>query len=122
MTAVVRELKRAEVVEKLEEIKRQEIQKPTGLYDVIVIDPPWPMQKIERDVTPMLVRCDPQFGIHKVIKNLKGYTSRVLRQEFPHLKSSMPSLWTNSYFVAAVGSITLGVVKQYIESQKKRGE
>lgn len=81
---------------------------------------------IEMEIMPdhvhLLIRCDPQFGIHKAVKHLKGFASRILRQEFPHLTSSMPSLWTNSYFVATVGSVSLDVVKQYIETQKKRGE
>jgi N6-adenosine-specific RNA methylase IME4 len=29
-----------------------------GVYDVIVVDPPWPMQKIELDVTPTQVALD----------------------------------------------------------------
>lgn len=32
-----------------------------------------------------------------------GRSSRLLRQEFTHLKSRMPTLWTNSYFVATTG-------------------
>ena len=47
-----RETKRAEVVENLEKVAAREVEKPTGLYDVIIIDPPWPMVKIERDVRP----------------------------------------------------------------------
>jgi len=46
------EVKKQEQKEKIELIK---INKPTvidGLYDVIVIDPPWPMKKIDRDVRP----------------------------------------------------------------------
>lgn len=31
-------------------------------------------------------------------------------------------MWTNSYFVATVGSVSLEIVKQYIKNQKKRGE
>ncbi len=42
----------------------------------------------------------------------------MLREEFPHVKSRLPSLWTNSYFVATVGGATLAVVKRYIETQK----
>src|SRR3954469_16829660 len=76
--------------------------------------------EIMPDHVHMLIQCDPQFGIHKVVKHLKGYTSRVLRQEFPHLKSRIPSLWTNSYFVATVGTVTLEVVKQYMETQQRR--
>lgn len=79
---------------------------------------------LEMEVMPdhvhLLLKCDPQFGIHKVAKHLKGYTSRVLRQEFPSLTRRLPSLWTNSYFVATVGAVQLDVVKKYIEEQKAR--
>nr|UWG84506.1 MAG: Transposase IS200 like [Bacteriophage sp.] len=70
----------------------------------------------------LLISCDPQYGIHKVVKGLKGFSARVLRENFPHLKSSMPSMWTNSYFCATVGSVSLDVVKQYIENQQVRSK
>jgi putative transposase len=50
-----------------------------------------------------LVECDPQFGIAKLVRYMKGRSSRYLRQEFPWLKSRLPTLWTNNYFVATVG-------------------
>lgn len=62
------------------------------------------------------MEIEPQFGIHKAVKSLKGYTSKVLRSEYPYLKTGMPSLWTNSYFVSAVGGASLDVIKQYIEN------
>lgn len=52
MSDVIREEKRAAVVAKLESVEAKEAKALAGLYDVIVIDPPWPMEKIERDVTP----------------------------------------------------------------------
>lgn len=55
---------------------------------------------------------------HKAVKSLKGYTSKVLRSEYPSLKTRMPSLWTNSYFVSTVGGAPLDVIRQYIENQK----
>ena len=77
---------------------------------------------IELEVMPdhvhLLCEVDPQFGIHKFIKQVKGRSSRVLREEFPWLKSRLPSLWTNSYFVSTVGGAPLAVIKQYIENQK----
>lgn len=77
---------------------------------------------IEMEVMPdhvhLLIEVDPQFGIHKAVKLIKGTTSRVLRQEFPWLRSRIPSLWTNSYFVSTVGGAPLSVIKQYIENQK----
>lgn len=77
---------------------------------------------VEMEVMPdhvhLLIECDPQFGIHRVVKQLKGYTSPVLRQEFPILKRRLPSLGTNSYVVATVGAVPRDVVKRYIEDQK----
>ena len=70
------------------------------------------------DHVHLLVTCDPQFGIHRLVKQIKGRSSRLLRQEFPTLKSKLPTLWTNSYFVATVGGATLEVVKQYVENQR----
>jgi putative transposase len=79
---------------------------------------------VELDVMPdhvhLLVEVDPQFGIHKLVKAIKGRTSRLLREEFPALKSKLPTLWTNSYFVATVGGAPLEVVKRYVENQKNR--
>ena len=77
---------------------------------------------IEMEVMPdhvhLLLEVDPQFGIHRAVKQIKGYTSRVLRSEFPTLRSRLPSLWTNSYFVSTVGGAPLSIIKQYIENQK----
>ncbi len=88
---------------------------------------------IELEIMPehvhLLCEVDPQFGIHrltctarrrKCVKRLKGRSSRLLRQEFPWLKSRLPTLWTNSFFVATVGGAPLAVIKQYIENQKGR--
>jgi len=74
--------------------------------------------EIMPDHVHLLVECDPQFGIHRLVRLLKGRSSRLLRQEFPTLKSKLPSLWTNSYFLSTVGGAPLAVIKQYIENQK----
>lgn len=70
------------------------------------------------DHVHLLVTCDPQYGIHRLVKTIKGRSSRLLRQEFPSLRSRIPTLWTNSYFVATVGGATLEVVKRYVEDQR----
>ncbi|UWX63390.1 IS200/IS605 family transposase [Deinococcus rubellus] len=74
--------------------------------------------EIMPDHVHLLVQVDPQFGIHKLVKLAKGRSSRLLRSEFPWLKSRLPTLWTNSYFVATVGGAPLEIVKQYVEDQK----
>lgn len=77
---------------------------------------------LEMEVMPdhvhLLCEVDPQFGIHKLVKKIKGRSSRLLREEFPHLKSRIPTLWTNSYFCSTVGGAPLQVIKQYIQEQK----
>ena len=79
---------------------------------------------IEMEIMPdhvhILLDVDPQFGIHKAVKTIKGKTSRILRQEFPWLCSRLPTLWTNSYFCSTVGNAPLSIIKQYIENQKYR--
>ena len=79
---------------------------------------------VEMEVMPdhvhLLVEVDPQFGVHRLVKAIKGRSSRVLREEFPHLKSRLPTLWTNSYFVATVGGAPLAAIKRYVENQKNR--
>ena len=43
--------------------------------------------EIMPDHVHILIKVDPQFGIHRAVKSLKGYTSRVLRSEYPSLKT-----------------------------------
>lgn len=77
---------------------------------------------IEMEIMPdhvhLLMEVDPQFGINRAVRHIKGFTSHALRTEFPKLKSRLPTLWTNSYFVSTVGGAPLSAIKQYIENQK----
>lgn len=77
---------------------------------------------IEMEVMPdhvhLLLDVDPTVGINTVVSRIKGKTSNVLNREFPELKRKLPTLWTRSKFIATVGSVSLDVVKQYIENQK----
>ena len=54
----IRETKREEIINKLENIQSVEAKTAQGVYDVIIIDPPWDMQKIERDERPNQVELD----------------------------------------------------------------
>ena len=80
------------------------------------------VELLEMEVMPdhlhLLMEVDPQYGVHKAVKTIKGRTSNILRKEFKELTTKLPCLWTNSYFVSTVGGASLDVVKQYIESQK----
>ena len=78
------------------------------------------MQEVEimPDHIHLVVEVDPQYGIHRLVRQMKGVSSHILRQEFQHLRTRLPTLWTNSYFVATVGGAPLAILKQYVENQK----
>ncbi len=84
----------------------------------------WEQECIEMEVMPdhvhLLVGCDPQFGIHRLVRLVKGASSHQMREEFPELKKRLPSLWNNSYYVSTTGGVTLDVIKRYVEGQKGR--
>lgn len=71
------------------------------------------------DHVHLFVKAKPVDAPHFIIGQLKGYTSFVLRNEFPELKSRLPTLWTRSYYVESAGHISESTVKKYIEDQKK---
>lgn len=74
--------------------------------------------EIMSDHVHLFISFDPRLMLHKIIKILKGSSSRILREEFPSLKSRLPSLWTRSYFSCSVGHIGEAAVRRYIEEQK----
>ncbi len=70
------------------------------------------------DHVHLFVKTDPRNSPHFIVQQLKGYTSRILRKEFPFLKSCLPSLWTRSYYCESVGHISEETIRKYIEDQK----
>ena len=74
--------------------------------------------EIMPDHVHLVIENNPKVAIATTVGKIKGYTSKVMRDEFPSLKSRLPTLWTRSKFISSVGSVTLEVVKQYIENQK----
>lgn len=72
----------------------------------------------DRNHIRILADIDPQFGVMNFIKRCKGRSSRILRDEFPHLKTKLPTLWTNSSFIATVGGAPLKIIKQYVQNQQ----
>lgn len=74
--------------------------------------------EIMDDHVHLLLNVPPKIGVAKAVRMLKGRSSRILREEFPSLRSRVPTLWTRSYFCTTVGGAPLAVVKRYIENQK----
>lgn len=73
------------------------------------------------DHVHLFVKHDPKSSASYVANQFKGYTSRVLRTEFPHLKSRLPSLWSSSYVAATVGAVSADTVWRYRDTQWERG-
>ena len=82
-------------------------------YNYKVLD-----MEVMSDHVHLILDVNPKNGIFSVVSKIKGYTSRILRQEFPIIKKRIPTLWTHSMFISSVGAVTLEVVKKYIEEQK----
>lgn len=70
------------------------------------------------DHVHLFVKPSPVDSPHFIVQQLKGYTSRILRNEFKHLRSKLPTLWTRSYYCESVGHISEKTIKKYIEEQK----
>lgn len=70
------------------------------------------------DHVHLFVQATPKDAPNRIVGAFKGYTSRILRQEFPELKSRLPSLWTRSYFVSTHGHVSSETIKKYVEEQR----
>src|SRR5262245_24459941 len=72
----------------------------------------------------MLIEAPPKWAPAKIVGILKGVSSREMRKEFlPLIQKSIRkdhTLWARGYYVSCVGNtVTTGIVKAYIENQKK---
>jgi len=76
-----------------------------------------------REVLPdhlhLVIAVHPGVAPNQIAHRLKGYTSHVLRREFPHLLR-LPSLWTRSYFVSTASNVSSETIQEYIAAQKTR--
>jgi len=72
------------------------------------------------DHVHLFVNAPPDIAPSILVGRIKGYSSRILRQEFSVLQR-MPSTWTRSYFVSTAGNVSAATVQRYIEEQKTRG-
>ena len=72
------------------------------------------------DHVHLFVKTAPKNSPSFVANQFKGFTSRTLREEFPALRSRLPTLWSRSYFVASVGAVSAETVQRYIDTQYER--
>lgn len=69
----------------------------------------------------LVVEVGPQFGVHRLVKAIKARSAGQLREEYPALRSRLPSMWTNSYLVATQGAgAPPSLIDHFVEQQKPR--
>jgi putative transposase len=66
------------------------------------------------------IESDPRWAPAEIAGRFKAITSKVLREEFPALRSRLPTLWSRSYFIGSVGAVSEATIRRYIEAQKGR--
>lgn len=71
------------------------------------------------DHVHLFVKAPPTIAVQHIINQLKGYSSVILRREFPKLASRLPCLWSRSYYCETIGHISEDTIIKYIEDQKK---
>jgi putative transposase len=73
---------------------------------------------IQPDHVHLFIQANPYTLPTDIPRLIKGRSSQVMREAFPHLKR-MPSLWTRSTFYSTAGLVSQDTVQQYIERQSK---
>lgn len=72
--------------------------------------------EIETDIdhVHVFVSAPPRFSPSQIANLLKGYSSRYLRERFPHLKKAygQEQLWTQSYYIGTAGSVSAEVIRR----------
>ena len=88
---------------------------------------PEKVKELGGEVIELVVRPDhvhlfasfpPDIAPKQIMHRIKGFTSHQLREEFPELRSRLPSLWTRSYYVGTAGDVSSETIRKYIEAQE----
>jgi putative transposase len=99
-----------DVGKRLSELIPEQVEKLGGRVLELVVQP---------DHVHLFASFPPTLAIAQLMHRIKGATSHQLREEFPHLKSRLPSLWTNSYYIGTAGDVSAETIKRYIEEQRR---
>ena len=72
----------------------------------------------EDDHVHLLIEYPPTVPVSRLVNSLKGVSSRLLRKEFPYIRTHRNHLWSPSYFAASCGGAPLETIKAYIQNQQ----
>lgn len=93
------------------------IQKISDNFDVDIIE-----QECGVDHIHIVFKSKPTLDITKYINILKGHSSRKIREKYQDFLSDKlwgDSFWSPSYFLATTGNVTIDILKEYVENQRK---
>ena len=78
----------------------------------------------ESDHIHILFKAHPNSEISKFINAYKSASSRLVKKLFPEVKEKLwkETFWSQSFFLATIGEVTLDVVENYINSQGEKLE
>jgi putative transposase len=74
---------------------------------------------VQADHVHLFVEILPTLAPRQVMHRVKGATSHQLRQDFPHLRSQLPSVWTRNYLVKTVGRIMPTEIDDFVALQRR---
>ena len=76
--------------------------------------------KVARDPVPMFLQDKPHPDLSQIVPGRKGISSRLMLQEFPHLRKQFGGrhCWARGYVAVSSGNIPDERSQQYIESQE----
>ena len=69
---------------------------------------------VRPDHVHLFIEGNPKLAPNKIMQQVKGYSSRQMREEFDF---GLPSLWTRSYFVSSAEDVADETIEAYIEAQ-----
>jgi len=73
---------------------------------------------IQPDHAHLFIQANPYTLPTDIPRLIKGRSSHLLREEFPHLMR-VPSLWTRTTFYSMAGQVSKEVINAYIERQSR---
>jgi putative transposase len=117
---VVKYRKKIFVNDKIINYAKETMEKIADDFDVRIVE-----QECGEDHMHILFRAKPTLEITKFINTLKGHSSRYIREKFRYeLKSKLwgDSFWSPSYFLATTGNVTIDILKEYVENQRKENQ
>ncbi|MBX6314309.1 MAG: IS200/IS605 family transposase [Isosphaeraceae bacterium] len=77
-----------------------------------------PALEVIPDHVHLVLESDPTRCVAEIVTRFKGFTARVLREEFPSLRCRLPTWGSRSYFAASGSHVSAATIERYIAQQK----